>query len=46
MDLPDEPQGKGKAPAKPVEAMVQRRNVVRDFLDVVQRYAQHLVILE
>jgi hypothetical protein len=26
--------------------MVQRRDVVRDFLDVVQRYARHLVILK
>jgi hypothetical protein len=46
MNLPDEPQGKRKAPAKPAETMVQRRDVVRDFLDVVQRHARHLVILK
>ena len=46
MDLPDEPQGKRKAPAKPLEAMVQRGDVVGDFLDVVQRTARHLVILK
>jgi hypothetical protein len=46
MDLADEPQGKWKAPAQPFEAMVQRRDVVRDFLDVVQRHARRLVVLK
>ena len=35
MDFPDEPQGQGKTPAKSREAMVQCRDVVRDFLDII-----------
>lgn len=46
MDLADEPQGERQSPAQPLEAMVQRRDIVRDFLDVVQRYARRLVVFK
>ena len=46
MDLADEPQGERKAPAQPVEPMVQRRDVVRDLLDVIQRHARRFVVFK
>ena len=46
MYLPDEPQGEREPPAQPFEAMVQRRDVIRDFLDIVQRYPRHLIVLK
>ena len=46
VDLADQPQGERKAAAQPIEAMVERRDVVRDFLNVVQRHAGRLVVFK
>src|SRR5215470_13971263 len=45
VDLPYEAEGKRKAIAHPLEAVIQGCHIVRDFLHIVQRDARRLRVL-
>ena len=46
MDLSDEPVGEREASAQPLQAVVQRGDVVRDFHDILHRRARLFLQLE
>ena len=43
MNLPDQPVREWEPSSQPLQAVVERRDVVRDFHDIIERYAWRLI---